>query len=335
MKETWNYASAVVGMLLYLSTNTRTDITFAVSQVARFTTSPKQSHATAVKSIVRYLAGTINKGMVLRPTALMDINAYVDADFAGLYGQEPDDNIQAAQSRTGYVITIAKCPMLWKSQLQTEVALSTTHAEYVALSQCMRVIIPLTSLVKEVLQAVDSKLVVTTMFHSDVFEDNMGAYYLANNQRLTSRSKHFLTKYHFFWQAVREGVEGVEVKVSKIDTKLQNADYLTKGLPQEVFHANRQRVQGWIVTIDNKAYFVQDQLTKTAKGSAEEALSPTYERESCGPTRSEALGSKHSAKPGQRNAVEHDDLRNVSSPYSGHKCELKVRTTMSHGERGH
>ena len=124
----------------------------------------------------------------------MDINAYVDADFAGLYGQEPDDNIQAAQSRTGYVITIAKCPMLWKSQLQSEVALSTTHAEYVALSQCMRVIIPLTSLVKEVLQAVDSKLVVTTAFHSEVFEDNMGAYYLANNQRLTSRSKHFLTK---------------------------------------------------------------------------------------------------------------------------------------------
>ena len=57
MKETWNYAS-VVGMLLYLSTNTRTDITFAVSQVARFTTSPKQSHVTAVKSIIRYLVHT-------------------------------------------------------------------------------------------------------------------------------------------------------------------------------------------------------------------------------------------------------------------------------------
>jgi len=121
MKETWNYAS-VVGMLLYLSTNTRTDISYAVSQVARFTTKPKQSHATAVKSIIRYLAGTINKGMILRPTSSMDINAYVDADFAGLYGQEPDDNVQAAQSRTGYVITIAKCPMLWKSQLQSEVA---------------------------------------------------------------------------------------------------------------------------------------------------------------------------------------------------------------------
>ena len=102
-----------------------------------------------------------------------------------------------------------------------------------------------------------------------------------------------------------------------------------------MFHANRQRVQGWIVTIDNKACFVQDQLTKIAKGSAEEALSPTYERESCGPARSGALDSKHSAKPGQRNALEHDDLRNASSPYKGHKCEPKVLTTMSHGERGH
>ena len=95
MRETWNYAS-IVGMLLYLSTNTRTDIAFAVSQVARFTSSPKQSHASAVKSIVRYLAGTIDKGMIMRPDGTMNINAYVDADFAGLYSREPDDKVEAA-----------------------------------------------------------------------------------------------------------------------------------------------------------------------------------------------------------------------------------------------
>ena len=48
MTETWSYPS-VVGMLLYLTTNTRPDIAFAVSQVARFNSAPKQSHATAVK----------------------------------------------------------------------------------------------------------------------------------------------------------------------------------------------------------------------------------------------------------------------------------------------
>ena len=54
MCEEWNMKS-IVGMLLYLSGNTRPDIAFAVSQVCRFTVNPKQSHATAVKTIIRYL----------------------------------------------------------------------------------------------------------------------------------------------------------------------------------------------------------------------------------------------------------------------------------------
>jgi hypothetical protein len=65
MNEKWSYSS-VVGMLLYLSTNTRPDIAFGVSQVARFTSNPKQSHATAVKMIVRYLVATKLFGMITR-----------------------------------------------------------------------------------------------------------------------------------------------------------------------------------------------------------------------------------------------------------------------------
>ena len=63
MTEIWGYSS-IVGMMLYLSTNTRPDITFAVSQVARFSHTPKQSHAAAVKTIVRYLAHTICHGTI-------------------------------------------------------------------------------------------------------------------------------------------------------------------------------------------------------------------------------------------------------------------------------
>ena len=59
MNESWNYRS-IAGMLLYSSGNTRPDITFAVSQVSRFTHAPKASHATAVKKILRYLSRTIN-----------------------------------------------------------------------------------------------------------------------------------------------------------------------------------------------------------------------------------------------------------------------------------
>ena len=261
MHEVWNYAS-IVGMLLYLTTNTRPDIAFAVSQVAHFTSAPKQSHAVAIKSILRYLKGTADKGLVLRPLDHFNLEAYVDADFAGLHGREPDDRPEAAKSRTGYVITLGGCPIIWKSQLQTEIALSTTHAEYVALSQCMRVVLPLRSMIKEALEVVKMDDNVSTTFKATVFEDNMGAYYLANNQRLTSRSKHFLVKWHFFWEAVKNGL----VSVKKVDTELQNADYLTKGLPHKVFHKNRQRVQGWIVFVKGVPKFYADRRDSATSG---------------------------------------------------------------------
>jgi len=249
MKEAWGYAS-VVGMLLYLSTNTRPDISFAVSQVARYTADPKQSHATAVKTIVRYLKGTIDNGMIIRPTGTLDLEAYVDADFAGLYKREPDHNPNAVRSRTGYIITLGGAPLLWKSQLQTEISLSTLEAEYSALSQCMRVVLPLRALIQHTLGVIEKPRTIPTTFKCIVFEDNMGAFYLATNQRITARTKYFLIKWHHFWDAVNRG----DVQVVKVETGLQNADYLTKGLLQEVFQANRYRVQGWLAEVHHQSH---------------------------------------------------------------------------------
>ena len=55
--ESWEYAE-IVGMLMFLATNSRPNITYAVNQCARFTHNPKASHATAVNHIIRYLKGT-------------------------------------------------------------------------------------------------------------------------------------------------------------------------------------------------------------------------------------------------------------------------------------
>ena len=140
MKEKWSYP-LLVGMLLYLSTNTRPDITYVVSEVVRFCSNPKQSHASAIKMIVRYLAGTADKGTIFTPNDNFKIDCYVDADFAGLHGQESENNPLRARSRTGYILFFCGCPLLWKSQLQSEMALSTFHAEYVVLSMAMRQLI--------------------------------------------------------------------------------------------------------------------------------------------------------------------------------------------------
>ena len=67
-------------MILYLSMNTRPDIAFAVSQVAWFTSNPKQSHASSVKMIIRYLSATSNQGIIFTPTTVFKVDCYVDAD---------------------------------------------------------------------------------------------------------------------------------------------------------------------------------------------------------------------------------------------------------------
>ena len=240
MQEDWSYPS-IVGMLLYLSTNTRPDISFAVSQVVRFNHNPKRSHATAIKTIVRYLHRTSNKGTIVRPTGDLSIDCYVDANFSGLYGRDPDYAPSSAKSRTGYIITLGGCPILWKSQLQTEISLSTLEAEYSALSAAMRTLIPLRYMLVELVSILLLPAIFKSTIRCRVFEDNNGALLLATKQRITNRTKYFLVKWHFFWSHVQSG----EIDIEKIDTKEQWADYLTKGLNRETFEYIRKLVQGW------------------------------------------------------------------------------------------
>ena len=223
--ESWSYPS-IVGMLLYLSTNTRPDITFAVSQVARFNHSPKKSHATAIKTIVRYLQQTKDKGMIVRPTGDLSIDCDVDADFAGLHGRNPNEAPTSAKSRTGYLITLGGCPILWRSHLQTEISLSTLESEYSALSASMRTVLQLRALLLEVSAALLLPPQFVSSIRCRVFEDNNGALLLATKHRITNRTKYFLVKWHFFWSHVTNG----DVVILKIGTKEQLADYLTKGL---------------------------------------------------------------------------------------------------------
>ena len=77
MSETWEYPS-IIGMLMYLANNTRPDIAHAVHACARYTHFPKKSHATAVKHILRYLKGTNDKGMIIKPNDVQELNCYVD-----------------------------------------------------------------------------------------------------------------------------------------------------------------------------------------------------------------------------------------------------------------
>lgn len=87
-----------------------------------------------LKRIGRYLKTTPDRGLVLNPSRELKIDCYPDAGFAGMYGYKNSSDPSCVKSRTGFVITVANCPVLRQSKLQTETALSTMEAEIIALA---------------------------------------------------------------------------------------------------------------------------------------------------------------------------------------------------------
>ena len=239
----FNYA-AVIGMLLYLSGHTRPDIAFAVHQCARYTFNPTKRHEQALVRIGRYLKGTMKRGLILTPTDSPHIDCYPDADFAGLYGHEDSQDPHCARSRTGYIITAFGCPILWKSKMQTEIALSTMEAEYVALSTACKDLFPIVAMVKELASAVGIQVEDVAKMHIKIHEDNVGALTLAKLEepgRMTPRSKHYAIKYHWF----REHAYANRVSIVKIASANQLGDLFTKGLARPAFEHLRRLLMGW------------------------------------------------------------------------------------------
>ena len=99
--------------------NTRSDIQFAVHQYARFTHNPKKNHGNAMKRIVRYLLETRKNGKekdlifdIKESNKIPKIEYYVDADFAGLWNMENNDDSVSSKNRTGFVVFVGNCPVI-------------------------------------------------------------------------------------------------------------------------------------------------------------------------------------------------------------------------------
>jgi hypothetical protein len=193
------------GYASYLSSNSRPDCQFAVHQCARFSHTPKDSHAKAVKRLCRYLEGTSTQGLILAPTKDLALDCYCGADFAGLHGYEPDQDPVSVKSRTGYLITLGTCPVTWVSKLQELVSCSTLKAEYIALSTAMRDLVPLRRFLNEIGEKLNLDFATPALTHSTVFEDNNGALGLATAPKLTPRTKHITVRYHWFKSKIGPG----------------------------------------------------------------------------------------------------------------------------------
>ena len=209
-----------LGSLLYLSTRTRPDIAFAVNSVARFCSNPTKQHWTAVKRIFRYLRGTTWFGLLYSKGESGALIGYSDADWGG------DGNDY--KSTSGYVFQIGGTAVSWRSKKQTCVALSTSEAEYIALSSAAQEAVWM--------RALNSDLKNQPSEPTVIFEDNQSAICLAKNPQFHGRSKHINIKFHF----IREQVSTKTICLKYCPSEDMLADLLTKGISSDRFEKLRK-----------------------------------------------------------------------------------------------
>ena len=211
---------------MYLQGTMRSDIVLAVHQCARFSINPTSSHERAIKRIGRYLLGSKNRGIVLKPEPHKGLECYVDADFAGDWSKEDAGDPDNVLSRTGFVVFYAGCPLVWASRMQMEIPLSTAELEYVACSTVMGDILSPMQLMHEI----DKIFPVTSpkpIAHCNVYEDNESCIAMAKNRKFSPRTTHIAIKYHHFKRHMNK-----TVFINSIDTAEQIADALTKPLEE-------------------------------------------------------------------------------------------------------
>ena len=200
-----------VGCLMYLAIGTRPDLAYTVGLLSRFVSNPSELHMAAMKRTLRYLKGTQHYQLAYKGSKgdASKIHAYSDADWAG--------DVQGRKSTTGWCYLLSGACVSWSSKLQATVAMSTTEAEYVAMSEAVKEGVWMGGILKEM---------TGLAHHIQLYVDNQGALRLAQNPVFHSRTKHIDVRHHFLRDILERGDVGMEY----VPTGEMTADIFTKVL---------------------------------------------------------------------------------------------------------
>ncbi|KAI3719915.1 hypothetical protein L6452_20821 [Arctium lappa] len=199
----------IIGRLLYLQA-TRPDIAYTVNLLSQFVADPRQPHMTAAVRVLRYLKTTPGQGVLLPRAGGSNLLAYCDSDWLGCP--------LTRRSRTGYVLLLGGAPISWKTKKQSVVSRSSAEVEYRSMATTVSEVL----WVRWLLTELDENIIGPT----PLFCDNQVARHIATNPVFHERTKHVEMDCFF----VRERVDTKEIVPCSVDTKLQIADLLTKGL---------------------------------------------------------------------------------------------------------
>ncbi|KAJ9542022.1 hypothetical protein OSB04_028528 [Centaurea solstitialis] len=235
----------VVGCLRYLL-HTRPDLAYSVGVVSRYMQSPRESHARAVKQILRYLRGTISLGIRYERCDELKLMGYSDSSH--------NVDIDDGRSTTGHIFFLGKSPISWCSQKQDTVALSSCEAEFMAATSAACQAVWLRELLAEVTGLKEQKVLIRI--------DNKSTIALSKNPVFHRRRKHIHTRFHF----IRERVENEQVEVEHVAGDSQVADSLTKALARvrlkntKMSSSSSHRIRSSRSEIDDGLCFCGDPL---------------------------------------------------------------------------
>jgi len=205
-----------VGSLMYLMIGTRPDIAFAIGKLSRFVSCYGKEHLAAIKRVLRYAEGSMDKGLVFDKSSSSVLKGFSDADWAG--------DRETRHSTTGFTFIFGGAAVSWGSKLQKTVALSTMKAEYMALCEASKEAVGLNKLVKSVASQGLRTSISGRPININV--DNSGCIDFSKNPVEHKRTKHIDIRYHF----VREAITTDKMTLEHCATDDMVADPMTKEL---------------------------------------------------------------------------------------------------------
>ncbi|GBM16767.1 Retrovirus-related Pol polyprotein from transposon TNT 1-94 [Araneus ventricosus] len=216
----------LIGCLAYIADRSRPDISYTINILSQFQSNPGISHWNALLKVLGYVSSTRNKKLELSQINEFKINCYSDASFAS--------NRDDRTSMGGMILFIDKSPILWKTNKQKCVSLSTLESEYIALTQATKELIWIIRICNECDKL---KLFKVNKDNCTLYCDNIAAIDFTKSPIENSRELNIHIRYHFLRNLVYE-----EMFILKhINGEINPADVFTKALPKvklEEFNKN-------------------------------------------------------------------------------------------------
>ena len=207
-----------VGMLLWLVKHSRPDINNAVRELSKVADGATEAHWKELLRTINFVLNSEGLALKIKPIKnglLFYLEGISDSNYA--------DDKETRISVYGFIIYFCGVPIAWKSKSGKSVTLSSTEAEYFAISEVAKEIL----FVRQILNCIGIEI----EYPIRIQVDNVGAMFLCNNFSTSQRTKHIDIRQHF----VRGYIEDDILKVVFVRSEDNDADMFTKNVTEELF----------------------------------------------------------------------------------------------------